>query len=136
VAWFALHWLGAQVVPMNPLCATSDLVHVAEITKAKAVLGLDLRIRAVLELTHRVPMPLLIVASLVSHLPMKLSLPYRVKNLLSGRIRGGARTEVHRFEVLYQRQCSPIPQPLLSDAQLPAVLQPTGGTTVFPRWPC
>jgi long-chain acyl-CoA synthetase len=132
-AWFALHWLGAQVVPANPLYSANDLVHLAKLTKVRAVIALDLRIAPVLEMTRRIETPLLIVASLQSHLPLKLRLLYRIKNLLSGKIRGDARTRVLPFEVLYESTTSALAEPVLTDASLPAVLQPTGGTTGIPK---
>jgi long-chain acyl-CoA synthetase len=131
-AWFALHWLGAQVVPANPLYSANDLVHLAELTRVRAVIALDLRVAPVLEMTRHYPTPLLIVASLQSHLPLKLRLLYRIKNLLSGRIRSDG-TCVLPFEQLYKPSSSVIAAPLLSDANLPAVLQPTGGTTGIPK---
>ncbi len=133
VAWFALHWLGAQVVPANPLYSAEDLVHLAKLTKAKTVLALDLRIEPVLEMTRMYPVSLLIVASLKSHLPMKLSVLYRIKMLLSGKLRTGELTRVQKFEELYRPLSTPIANPMLTDANLPAVLQPTGGTTGIPK---
>jgi long-chain acyl-CoA synthetase len=132
-AWFALHWLGAQVVPANPLYSSNDLVHLAKLTRVQAVMALDLRVAPVLELTRNYPIPLLIVASLQSHLPLKLRMLYRIKNLVSGRIRPEARTRVVFFEELYKSAAPAIAAPLLSGADLPAVLQPTGGTTGVPK---
>ena len=133
VAWFAIHWLGAQVVPANPLYSANDLVHLAELTDARAVIALDLRLEPVLELTHKRPVPLLIVASLKAHLPMKLSVPYHIKVWLGGRVRAGGQTRVVHFDELYKPSCTPIAKPLVTDANLPAVLQPTGGTTGIPK---
>jgi long-chain acyl-CoA synthetase len=132
-AWFALHWLGAQVVPANPLYSSRDLVHLAELTQVRAVIALDLRIAPVLDMTRQCPIPLLIVSSLQSHLPLKLRLLYRIKNLVSGRIQADKRTRVVPFEALYKPTSSSIPKPVLTDANLPAVLQPTGGTTGVPK---
>jgi long-chain acyl-CoA synthetase len=132
-AWFALHWLGAQVVPANPLYSVNDLVHLAKLTQVRAVIALDLRVAPVLEMTRHFAPPLLIVASLQSHLPLKLRLLYRIKNLLSARIRGNERTRVLPFEDLYKPTCSILPEPQLTDVELPAVLQPTGGTTGVPK---
>ncbi len=133
VAWFALHWIGAEVVPANPLCAASDLEHLVDITGARVVMALDLRIGPVVELTQHRSIDRLIVVTLAPHLPARLSWPYRIKNWLSGRIRAGGNTQVHRFDELYQTKCPPIRDPLLTDASLPAVLQPTGGTTGVPK---
>jgi long-chain acyl-CoA synthetase len=133
VGWFALHWLGAQVVPANPLCSTHDLAHLVDITGARVVMALDLRIGPSVELTHARSISRLIVVSLASHLPARLAWPYRIKNWLSGRIRAGGDTRVHRFEELYQTRCASIREPVLTDASLPAVLQPTGGTTGTPK---
>jgi long-chain acyl-CoA synthetase len=132
-AWFALHWIGAQVVPANPLYSANDLVHLAKLTSARAVMALDLRIAPVLEMLRHHATPLLIVSSLQSHLPLKLRLLYGIKNLVSGRIRTETKTRIVRFEELYKPTAPSISAPLLEDANLPAVLQPTGGTTGVPK---
>ena len=133
VAWFALHWLGAQVVPVNPLCSVKELLLLAEVSRARVLLGLDVRLGPVLELTRRHPIPLLIVASLASHLPWQLRWPYQAKCWLHGSHRGGRNTRVEKFDALYRPDASPLKEPLLTDASLPAILQPTGGTTGTPK---
>lgn len=133
VAWFALQWIGAQVVPANPLYAAEDFVHLAKLTEAKAIIGLDLKIDPVLEMTRAIGTPILITSSLAPHLPWHLSVPYKIKNWLTGRIDAGAKTRVERFESLYDGSRTPLSQPVLTDAKLSAVLQPTGGTTGTPK---
>ena len=133
VAWFALHWLGAEIVQANPLLAPSDLVRLAEQSQARAVIGLDIRLGPVIELLERHPIRLLLIASLAGHLPWRLRWPYQVKHWLDRFTQGRANTQIYMFDALYQSGASPIAKPLLSDPELPAVLQPTGGTTGTPK---
>jgi long-chain acyl-CoA synthetase len=133
VTWFALHWIGAEIVSANPLFSGSDLVRVAKRTRARVVIALDLRIAPVLELTQRFPMSVLIVASLAAHLPIHLRWPYRIKQQFGNRIRAAGDTRVYDFDVLFDQLESPVPEPLLNDSDLPAILQPTGGTTGIPK---
>ncbi len=133
VAWFAAHWLGAQVVPANPLYSSHELVRLAQLARARVVLALDLKLDPVFEATRRHPIPLVIVCSLASHLPIRLRWPYLVKNWLGNRAAAGTATTVLPFEVLYENHGEPIADPVLSDAGQPAVLQPTGGTTGTPK---
>jgi long-chain acyl-CoA synthetase len=133
VAWFALHWVGAEVVPANPLLSGKCLARLAEKTAARAVLGLDVRLGPVLELTRRYPMPLLIVTSLAPHLPLPLRLAYLIERRRQGAVKVPASTVVHSFEVLTRPYAAPVKEPLVTGADLPAVLQPTGGTTGTPK---
>lgn len=133
VAWFALHWLGAQIVPANPLLAPGDLVGLARQSQVRAAIGLDVRLGSVLGLIRRHPVPLLIVVSLAGHLPIRLRWPYRVKKWLDGLVQTPGRTQLCPFDVLYHRKVLPIREPLLCNPDLPAILQPTGGTTGTPK---
>lgn len=133
VAWFALHWLGAEIVPANPLLPAKDLIELAETANITAVMGLDLRLKSVIEMTRGYSVPILIVTSLAGHLPFYLSLPYRLKCRLDGKRRVAKRTAVYSFDALYRPVSTPIQEPLVTDPSLPAVLQPTGGTTGTPK---
>ncbi len=133
VAWFALHWLGAEVVPANPLLAAKDLVQMAETAKISAAIGLDVRAAAVFQMTHQYRVPLLLVSSLAQHLPFHWSLPYRLKCWMQKRLQAPSHTRVCSTDELYRGNVEPIHEPLLSDPSLPAVLQPTGGTTGTPK---
>ena len=133
LAWFALHWLGAEVVPANPLYSVGELSFLAEKSQARVVIGLDMRLAAALELTRRCPISHLIVTSLSSHLPFYMRWPYRLKVRLQQTVQASRKTNVNRFDVLYQPNGNPLNQPLLTDPALPAVLQPTGGTTGTPK---
>src|SRR5207244_12392392 len=106
LAWFALHWIGAQPVPANPLYTANELVRLARITRVRAVLALDLRLAPVLEMTRRCPIPLLIVASLATHLPAKLRWPYRIKRWLGGCIQAASQTRVECFDELCEQSCA------------------------------
>lgn len=133
VAWFALQFVGAEVVPASPLLSAKELTRLAEKTSTRAVMGLDVRLGPVLELTRRHPVPLLIVASLASHLPLPLRVAYVVERRRRGPVKAPAATVVHGFEALERRHAAPLREPLLTRADLPAVLQPTGGTTGTPK---
>lgn len=136
VSWFALHWLGAQVVPVNPLNSAVELSHLAEKCRIKAVVGLDVRLRPVLEMARQVHLPVVITTSLAPHLPLHFRLPYLVQKWLHDRQakRAGLFSSTRCLswsELLFQGE--PVPEPVLTDPRLPAVLQPTGGTTGTPK---
>lgn len=130
--WFGLHWIGAQIVPANPLLSASELAVLAKKCQVKAVAGIDVRLKNVVEMTHLADVPLLIVASLSPHLPWYLRLPYHLQRLRQGRCRVAAGTRVMKFSKFDQGGIR-IENPLLRDVDLPAVLQPTGGTTGTPK---
>lgn len=129
ICWFALHWIGAEVVHGSPLNSAAELAKYAEVSKPKAVLGLDVRLETCVELTKLFPLPWLIVVSLAPHLPAHLRAAYRFKNLLSGRYKVAPGTKVHKFAELERMANAPIGAPYTEDVDLPAVMQPTGGTT-------
>ena len=133
VAWFALQWLGVEVVPVNPLYSATELAQLAEKSDAQAVIALDMRLPAAVELTRRCHIPLLIVTTLSSHLPAYMRWPYRLKLALRGRIRAASGTRMESFTELYQSHVTPIAEPLHTNPDCPAVLQPTGGTTGSPK---
>ncbi|MEX0704667.1 MAG: long-chain fatty acid--CoA ligase [Planctomycetales bacterium] len=133
VAWFALHWLGAEIVPANPLLCSSDLAELVRITGAEVVLGLDVRINPVARLTQRVPVRLVLVASLAAHLPWYLAVPYLLRRRFRRRPHFAATTLVQSCTVLDERAARPLSEPVLTDAARPAILQPTGGTTGTPK---
>lgn len=131
--WFALHWIGAEVVPANPLYSTDELQHVAAECEVRAIAGLDLKLAPIVRLTRRYSLPLLIVCSLSPHLPRWMRYAYRFKLLMTRWGEIHRRTKVVKFKRLYQPEVYPIAEPLLEDPQRPAVLQPTGGTTGVPK---
>ena len=133
VTWFALNWLGVEIVPANPLLTAHDLILLAQTSRAKAVFGLDIKLQPVLELLKLHPIPLLIVTSLSPHLPIAMRLAYRVGNRQKSRLRVPEMTRVERFGTLYKPKANPLPHPLLTETNIPAVLQPTGGTTGIPK---
>ncbi len=133
VAWFALHWIGVEVVPANPLLSAKDLQVLADKTDVHAVIGLDVRIKPVLELVRTRHVPLLFVASLRRHLPWALSWAYQLK---AGRYKSWdipQRTVLLDWERFVDESPFGLDEPLLDDPHLPAVLQPTGGTTGTPK---
>lgn len=133
LSWFALHWLGAEVVPASPLLPAKDLVRLARLTQARCALGLDLRLAPVLEAARKAPLPMLIVASLAPHLPISLRWPYRLRCWLQSGPYLLPQTEIYDFSDLLKTAQRPLAAPVLADASLPAVLQPTGGTTGTPK---
>ena len=132
-AWFALHWIGAEVIQANPLLCTKDLTHLATHSQTSAVIGLDFRLESVLEMARECHVPLLVVSSLSSHLPVQLRWPYRIKCWLQGSPYTLPRTDVYMFDELFRSTTVPLLEPLQTDTTLPAVLQPTGGTTGTPK---
>ncbi|MDA1013519.1 MAG: AMP-binding protein [Planctomycetota bacterium] len=132
VAWFALHWLGAEIVHANPLMTASDFIRLAIHSRAKAAFGLDFRLASVLEMAKHYHIRMLFVSSLAPHLPVHLRLPYRFKCWMQGGFHT-PQTEVYTFDDLYRHAVAPSGSPSLSDPLLPGVLQPTGGTTGTPK---
>ncbi|MEO1998560.1 MAG: AMP-binding protein, partial [Planctomycetaceae bacterium] len=132
-AWFALHWIGAEVIQANPLLCSKDLTYLATQSQTTAVIGLDFRLEAVLEMARECHVPLLIVSSLSSHLPLQLRWPYRVKCWLQDSPYTLPRTDVYMFDELFRSTTMRLVTPLQTSTELPAVLQPTGGTTGTPK---
>lgn len=133
VTWFALHWLGAEVVPANPLLTSTELVHLADKTQAKAIFGLDVKLRPVTQCVRNRPQLQMVVVSLAPHLPVHLSWAYRLKVGLDRGARPPAKARAIPFHKLYRPKGSLLERPLTADPSLPAVLQPTGGTTGTPK---
>lgn len=134
ITWFALHWLGAEVVQANPLLSPGDLTRMIRKTNARAVLGLDVRLTPVVHAITDEHKPFLIVTSLGPHLPVHLRIPYYLKSWMTDKKpRAGQSVEMRGFQELLDPRTKPIEQPVLTDASLPAVLQPTGGTTGTPK---
>ncbi len=130
--WFGLHWIGAEVVPANPLLSAPELAALAKKCHVKAVAGIDVRLKNVAEMTRIADVPLLIVASLSPYLPLYMRLPYQLQKLRQGRCRVTPETRVIKFHELVEGGVR-IENPLLRDVDQPAVLQPTGGTTGTPK---
>lgn len=133
VAWFALHWIGAEIVPANPLLSAKDLQILADKTEIHAVIGLDVRIKPVLELIQTRHVPLLFVASLRRHLPWAMSWAYQLKAGRYSSWKIPQRTVLLDWDRFVDESVFGIDEPILHDANLPAVLQPTGGTTGIPK---
>ena len=128
VLWFAAHWLGAEVVPANPLVSSSELVHLAKKCNIDTVAGLDVRLKPIGKMSRQVPVRNLITVSLAPHLPWFLAIPYQLQKLVKGRAAIADDTNVMSFGEFFDTTRS-INLPALNDVDQPAVLQPTGGTT-------
>jgi len=133
VLWFAAHYVGAQIVHGSPLYSGEELARLARETEAKMIVGLDLRIRPVVEACHRTAIPIAVVVTLVPHLSYSLAAAYRVRRWWMPRLDWPETTTLVEFEELYEPGPQPPPKPLLTDPDLPAVFQPTGGTTGTPK---
>ncbi|HID20886.1 MAG TPA: long-chain fatty acid--CoA ligase [Planctomycetaceae bacterium] len=133
VLFFALHWLGAEIVPANPLLSGKDLIHLAELAAPSLVIGLDVRLKPVLQLLRQRRLPRLIVSSLAPHLPVYLRWPYRLRALRSNLAQRLNGTEVVLSGRLYRHDRPALDAPVSRDPDAPAVLQPTGGTTGTPK---
>lgn len=132
ITWFALHWLGAEAVPANPLMSAAELTGLARKCSIQAVLGLDVRMKPVAEMASEVALKAVIVTSLAPHLPLAYRLPYLLQKLVYGKPVAKKAANQLRFEELSSIG-QPIDEPQLDDPSLPAVLQPTGGTTGSPK---
>jgi long-chain acyl-CoA synthetase len=130
--WFAVHWLGAQVVPANPLMSGKELAVLAEKTNIKAAFGLDVRLKPIAEMTRQVEIPWVVVASLGPHFPLHFRLPYMLKAFLERKQKMGSATQIAPVSSLFTGD-DHVVDPVLTDPDLPAVLQPTGGTTGSPK---
>lgn len=133
VAWFAAHWLGAEVVPANPLNTGIELARLARMSGARVAFGVDLRLDAVVEMTREQPIDHLFIVSLARHLPIHLHTAYRVRNWVSRRKPLGNGCVAHDYRELEDRRRAPLDRPALTDPGRIAVLQPTGGTTGVPK---
>ena len=132
VTWFALHTIGAEPVPANPLMSGPELAALAEKCDVRAAVGLDVRMRPVAEMARLVDLPLLFETSLADHLPMHLRVPYLLQKTLAGSSPASTVTRKLPFDSLY-RIGRPLVSPATNDVDQPAVLQPTGGTTGTPK---
>jgi len=132
ITWFALHWLGAEVVPANPLMSAAELTGLARKCGIQAVLGLDVRMKPVAEMACEVALKAVIVTSLALHLPLAYRLPYQLQKLVYGKHVGKRAAKQLSFAELVGLG-QPVAKPVLDDPKLPAVLQPTGGTTGSPK---
>ena len=130
--WFALHTIGAEPVPANPLMSGIELAALARKCNVKAAFGLDVRMKPVAEMAALVDLPLLVETSLATHLPMHLRVPYLLQRTLAGTGRASDVTRRLPFDSLY-RIGRPVVSPAINDVDRPAVLQPTGGTTGTPK---
>jgi long-chain acyl-CoA synthetase len=133
VFWFACQWIGVQIVHGSPLYSGVELARLVRQTRAKALVGLDLRIRPCLEATHQTQVPYLFVVTLLPHLSYALGAAYRFRRWMENGGQAASGTTVVDFDEFYQPGPYPPERPLLSDPDLPAVLQPTGGTTGTPK---
>ena len=131
-AWFALHTIGVEPVPANPLMSGPELAALARKCNVKVAMGLDVRMKTVAEMASLVDLPLLIETSLATHLPMHLRVPYLLQRTLAGTTRASQVTRRLPFDSLY-RIGRPLTSPAINDVDQPAVLQPTGGTTGTPK---
>ncbi len=132
ITWFALHWLGAEAVPANPLMSAAELTGLAQKCGIQAVFGLDVRMKPVAEMASEVALKAVVVTSLAPHLPLAYRLPYQLQKLVYGKPIATKAANQLRFEQL-ARLGKPVDEPQLDDPGLPAVLQPTGGTTGSPK---
>ena len=132
ITWFAIHWLGAEAVPANPLMSAAELTGLARKCGIQAVLGLDVRMKPLAEMASEVSLKAVIVTSLAPHLPLGYRLAYTLQKLAYGKPVAKKAAKQVRFEELASIG-RPVAEPLLDDPSLPAVLQPTGGTTGSPK---
>ena len=128
VLWFATHWLGAQVVPANPLLSGPELAEIAKKCNVDTVAGLDITLKSIAKMTRTVPIWNLITVSLAPHLPWFMAILYRVGKSINRRVDVAFQTKVMSFSEFFDTTRS-INLPAIDDVDQPAVLQPTGGTT-------
>ncbi|MGZ0174021.1 MAG: AMP-binding protein, partial [Planctomycetales bacterium] len=84
------------------------------------------------EMASEVTLKAVIVTSLAPHLPLAYRLPYQLQKLVYGKPVAKKAANQLRFEELAGLG-RPVAEPVLDDPSLPAVLQPTGGTTGSPK---
>jgi long-chain acyl-CoA synthetase len=130
--WFAIHWLGAEVVPANPLMSGNELADLAKKTKVKVAFGLDVRLKPLGQMTQQFEVPWLVVVSLGPHLPLHFRLPYMLKAFLERKPKTSTATQLVSVSSLFEGS-DRIESAALTSPDLPAILQPTGGTTGSPK---
>lgn len=128
VLWFATHWLGAQVVPANPLLSGAELAEIAKKCNVDTVAGLDIKLKPTAKMTRAMPIRNLVTVSLAPHLPWFMAIPYRIGKAINSRVDVASETKVMSFSEFFDTTRS-INLPAIDDVDQPAVLQPTGGTT-------
>ena len=128
VLWFASHWLGAQVVPANPLLSGPELAEIAKKCNVDTVAGLDIKLKPISKMTRATPIANLVTVSLAPHLPWFMAFPYRIGKAIKSRVDIAENTRVMSFNEFFDTTRS-INLPAIDDVDQPAVLQPTGGTT-------
>jgi long-chain acyl-CoA synthetase len=133
VLWFAAQYCGAEVVPGNPLYPGRDVAQLIQRTKAKMLIGLDVRLEPCTDALKEVSVEHLVVTSIRPHLPASLRAIYSLKTWLSGSIKVPAGTKLLKMESLYSRRNPPLERSSCTDTQQVSVLQPTGGTTGSPK---
>ncbi len=133
VLWFAAQYCGAEVVPGNPLYPGRDVAELIRRTDAKMLIGLDVRLEPCTDALQEVSVDYLLVTSVRPHLPASLRAIYSLKTWLNGSIKVPAKTKLLRMESLYARKAPPMEKSASNDLDQVAVLQPTGGTTGFPK---
>jgi long-chain acyl-CoA synthetase len=131
--WFAAQYCGAEVVPANPLYPPKEVAALLKRTKAKMLIGLDVRLEPCTGAIEEYPVELFVVTSIRPHLPAQLRAIYSLKTWFSGKIKVPASTKLLRMESLYSRKASPLMAPISTDLDQIAVAQPTGGTTGSPK---
>jgi long-chain acyl-CoA synthetase len=136
VLWFALHYLGAEIVHGSPLYPGCEVANLIRRTRPKILVGLDVRLEPCVDALKELrgeSVPYLIVTSIAPHLPVRLRTIYGLKTWLQGSIKVPAGTRIVKFPSLYSSRVKPVEQSLITDVDRIAVLQPTGGTTGSPK---
>lgn len=127
VAYYAVLWLGAVVVMVNPLYTPREMEILLKDSGATHLIALDVRFRDIEQVRPRTQLKHVIVTGIGDYMPAPLRWLFPiVKRDLVGKIPPGA--DVQRWADMLRHH--PVPEPAAVDAKEDlAVLQYTGGTT-------
>ena len=131
VAYYAVLWLGAVVVMVNPLYTPREMEILLKDSGATHLIALDVRFRDIEQVRPRTQLKHVIVTGIGDYMPAPLRWLFPiVKRDLVGKIPPGA--DVQRWADMLRHH--PVPEPAAVDAKEDlAVLQYTGGTTGIPK---
>lgn len=133
IAYWAILWLGARVVPMNPLLSEREMRTQLKLSNAQAAITLDRVLPRLYRIYRNTGLRSIVVASLETFMPTLDKIGYRLKTrswLNQPRVQKDR--SVHLFRELLIDEAGP-PSAGEIDPDSPAVLLFTGGVTGSPK---
>jgi len=133
IAYYAVLWLGAVVVMVNPLYTPRELKTQLEDSGARLIIALDIMYPKVAEVWRQTSLERVVVTGLAEYLPFPLNLLFPLQLRRQGqRVRIPYEPHITRWQHLLQHPPASEPAPVNAREDL-AALQYTGGTTGTPK---